>query len=550
MATSLRGRYKRRKAAQTLRAEQYAQYVADIEKQLRDKSREIIKGSEILTLLQEAKELIHFLALPESELRNDMQLIQQQLTRIEANTTKTTAAVKSYAAVASAGSSRNDSNTTATRNSVMEQQRQLEEIKRRKSVLIKFRNDAEKVGIKALSNKALMDRIKTIEEKTGDVLAVRRLPSGDLELLACKMEAKARMEMDQQLHKGLADSAYVVRRTFAVLAHGVRVDSVDTVNAQATIKSLEKQNEQLHPGLQICRIAWTKRAVSEAKIHSSLIVEVATAETANRLIKEGLLQDYSHRICEYFDKNCRLKQCFHCQKYGHTGTACKNALRCAGCAQGHRSQACKAPADRRKCAVCGGNHPAWSHLCPVRKEEKERLNGIWKNRPTWHVETEPVVLPRQSQTVERRNNAGDTTSHTPAPTRHQAVRERSRSPTPEAEEPNEFTQDGSTIMSIDINTVTNSFPALPSTHGKRAHSQGPGESSSPSPTRRRASMSVVPDSQPASSSHRSDSALALLRYPMPPPAPKAHSQTQPQPKPKRGRPPLHRISGKVSRNTQ
>ena len=94
--------------------------IADFEKQLRDKSREIIKGSEILTLLQEAKELIHFLALPESELRNDMLLIQQQLTRIEANTTKTTAAVKSYAAVASAGSSRNDSNTTATRNSVME----------------------------------------------------------------------------------------------------------------------------------------------------------------------------------------------------------------------------------------------------------------------------------------------------------------------------------------------------------------------------------------------------------------------------------------------
>ena len=85
-----------------------------------------------------------------------------------------------------------------------------------------------------------MDRIKTIEEKTGDVLAVRRLPSGDLELLACTMEAKARMEMDQQLHKGLAESAYVVRRTFAVLAHGVCVDSVDTVNAQATIKSLEK----------------------------------------------------------------------------------------------------------------------------------------------------------------------------------------------------------------------------------------------------------------------------------------------------------------------
>ena len=93
-----------------------------------------------------------------------------------------------------------------------------------------------------------MDRIKTIEEKTGDVLAVRRLPSGDLELLACTIEAKARIEMDKQLHKGLADSAYIVRRKLAMLAHRVRVDNVDIVNAQATIKSREKQNEQLHPG--------------------------------------------------------------------------------------------------------------------------------------------------------------------------------------------------------------------------------------------------------------------------------------------------------------
>jgi hypothetical protein len=32
----------------------------------------------------------------------------------------------------------------------------------------------------------------------------------------------------------------------------------------------------------------------------------------NRLIKNDLLNDYFHRACEYFEKECKLKQCFRC----------------------------------------------------------------------------------------------------------------------------------------------------------------------------------------------------------------------------------------------
>ena len=375
-------------------ASRAARAITDIDLLLRGKSKETVDRSKPLTLLRSTRELLRALTRPEFALRDDIKDIKQQLTRIETNSTKTTAAVRSYASMTALATQPNASSPIDIKMSVLEQQRQLNEIKKRKTVLIKIRDEKERAVIGSLLINSLMTRLRRAEETEKDILAVKRLPSGDIELFASSMEARARIETNEEVMKCLASSAYVIRRTYAVLAHGLRVDSVNTTQQEKGIAELEKQNDVLHPGLRINRIAWTKKAVIEAKTHSSLIIEVATAEMANRLIKEGLLQDYSHRVCEYFDKICRIKQCFNCQKYGHVGSACRNAMRCASCSMGHQSSSCKAPLDQRKCAVCGGRHSAWSFDCPVRKEEKERLNRIWNSRPYMHVELGSIVLPR------------------------------------------------------------------------------------------------------------------------------------------------------------
>jgi hypothetical protein len=69
----------------------------------------------------------------------------------------------------------------------------------------------------------------------------------------------------------------------------------------------------MHSNLKIARVIWSKRAkINFDKEYSSLIMKIYNATTTNRLIQEELLDEYLHRTCEYFDKDCRLKQCFNC----------------------------------------------------------------------------------------------------------------------------------------------------------------------------------------------------------------------------------------------
>jgi hypothetical protein len=53
---------------------------------------------------------------------------------------------------------------------------------------------------------------------------------------------------------------------------------------------------------------WLGRTIE--KEHAPLLVEVATAEHANRLISEGLAMKYDLKIVERFDPRARITQCF------------------------------------------------------------------------------------------------------------------------------------------------------------------------------------------------------------------------------------------------
>ena len=150
----------------------------------------------------------------------------------------------------------------------------------------------------------------------------------------------------------MISSVYVVRRSYVMLTHELRINNVNIENQQTTIKKLKKQNKQLHFKFEITKIAWIKKTYVEFKIHSLLIVKIATMTSTNRFIKKNILQNYFHKICEYFDKNCRLKRCFNCQQYDHTETMCKNIRKCVKCAQKHNNQFYKTQNDQRKYAIC------------------------------------------------------------------------------------------------------------------------------------------------------------------------------------------------------
>jgi hypothetical protein len=50
--------------------------------------------------------------------------------------------------------------------------------------------------------------------------------------------------------------------------------------------------------LNIVRVIWTKKIERLRKKHFSLIIELVSSEMTNKLIKDDLLNDYSHRVCE------------------------------------------------------------------------------------------------------------------------------------------------------------------------------------------------------------------------------------------------------------
>lgn len=86
------------------------------------------------------------------------------------------------------------------------------------------------------------------------IVSLRKLGSEDVTLHAVSPEARATLKRSQTWVKGIAGSAQVMRRSFAVLAHDVRI-TLDTSNQETAIKKFVKENARLHESLEILRIA-------------------------------------------------------------------------------------------------------------------------------------------------------------------------------------------------------------------------------------------------------------------------------------------------------
>ncbi len=143
----------------------------------------------------------------------------------------------------------------------------------------------------------------------------------------------------------------------------------------------------MHKDLNIVRVIWTKKTERLRKKHFSLIIELVSFEMTNRLIKDDLLNDYFHRVCEYFEKKCRIKQCFWCQKYDHVNKACRNDEKCDFCACEHSSFECRTFNEHKKCVNYVDKHSAWSFQCDVKAKKKQRLDTIWNNKSFMHFES-------------------------------------------------------------------------------------------------------------------------------------------------------------------
>ncbi len=118
--------------------------------------------------------------------------MNKRFKNIEQNISKTTTAIESYAAIAKT-KSRLKENATTTRFAKfnnLNQQRQLNELKKSKTLIYKIRKKNEKTKIKALFNKKLMKKIIRAEEQKNDVLTIKRFFNENIKILTRFVKTK------------------------------------------------------------------------------------------------------------------------------------------------------------------------------------------------------------------------------------------------------------------------------------------------------------------------------------------------------------------------
>lgn len=246
--------------------------------------------------------------------------------------------------------------------------------------------------------------------QTTQIVAARQLKSGDIAIhTANTADAKLLKENPSAWLPSLGSRARVLKPTYGVLVHGVRTDkeNIDPNKQAEAIEKIQTENATLHPGVKVTYAGWLTKNGAK-KTASSLVVEFTTKEQANRVIREGLVLGACQHDCELYDRGCKLKQCYKCQRYGHIGTQCTASETCGQCAEPHNTRQCRKreedPSFTPKCALCKGQHAAWSNICQIRQAQLAKVELARRSRPTYYYSSEtPERLPHTSKPT---NDAG------------------------------------------------------------------------------------------------------------------------------------------------
>jgi hypothetical protein len=245
-----------------------------------------------------------------------------------------------------------------------------------KRILIKINSKTEAETIKEQSREDIINRIqRATDEAQGKhtVIAVQKLRSGDLAIHMDSTTAKRDLEAETSWVQAITPGAKLRKQTWPVLIHGVKVADFQLNAWEEHAKRIQNDNAITHPNIKVIKMRWLGR--TEGREYAPLVIEVGSAEQANRLINEGLAISYDLKIVERHDQRCRITQCFKCQRYGHISTQCRNQQKCGHCGGEHTTDECAAEtqASQRSCAACtGGDHPSWSTACPSRIQEASR----------------------------------------------------------------------------------------------------------------------------------------------------------------------------------
>ncbi len=211
----------------------------------------------------------------------------------------------------------------------------LSSLHKKREILVKIMKRKEMKEIqKRLIDQIFQEISNVIITQRNLIVSLRKLESENIALHMMSLKVQAVLEKSQTWVKKIASSAYVMCRSFAILAHDVCI-TLNISNQKTIIKRLIKNNARLHEDLKMLRIAWLKKIVESEKIHSSFIIKIMIKMMINWLLNVDMLNSYQECSCKLFEKNCHITQCYKCFNFDHMTKFCKNEECCFKCTDKH-----------------------------------------------------------------------------------------------------------------------------------------------------------------------------------------------------------------------
>lgn len=140
------------------------------------------------------------------------------------------------------------------------------------------------------------------------------------------------------------------------MIHGVSTQ-IEAYNRAEIEEKIQWNNPSLEKA-KVLYSGWLKRNLGEKRA-STMVVEFSQGEDVDHAINNGIVLGAQIFTCEYYDRACKARQCFKCQKYGHIGTHCKAQEICGYYAELHSTKECQErerPSSQPVCPNCAKNH--------------------------------------------------------------------------------------------------------------------------------------------------------------------------------------------------
>ena len=225
---------------------------------------------------------------------------------------------------------------------------------------------AVRVRIKETKDKDAKDILIEAKKCIQGAYAIRKLRSGDIDVIVPDQATK-----DRVLNAPDITGVKISRQSYPVEVPGVplsiqvenkRGEGVDSDLMLSIIREIRKTI----PGLIIEWIRWLHDPEAQAKqIHpdekvkkrGSLIINLPTQALQHQMVRHGVVIESQLFETRLYDHALQPKQCFRCNQWGHTQSACGKQENCGECAGAHATRNC--PRKSVSCVNCGREHKSW-----------------------------------------------------------------------------------------------------------------------------------------------------------------------------------------------